>query len=181
MEGFIGEIRAFAGNYAPRGWHICDGSSLSIGDYPALYSLIGMTYGGSNVSFNLPNLMGRMPIGFGTGPQLTPQPLGISSGTEAVTLELKNLASHSHRVMIDTTGTPVKTPSSSTYLGKMISPEAAIQGYLPGSVTTPKNIIMDHTTVLPSGEGCAHFNVMPTTVATYIICIDENLYPQFND
>lgn len=181
MDGFIGEIRAFAGSYAPEGWRICDGSSLNINAYPALYSLIGTTYGGDSVSFRLPDLRGRMPIGFGTGPQLTPQPLGTHGGIEAVTLELKNLASHTHRVMIDTTGTPVKTPSSSTYLGKMVSPEATIQGYLPGATTAPKDILMDQTTILPAGGGGAHLNVMPTTAATYIICVDQNIYPEFND
>lgn len=181
MEGFTGEIRAFAGNFPPRGWHFCDGCLLSINDYPALYSLIGVTYGGNSVSFRLPDLRGRMPIGFGTGPQLTPQPLGAYGGAETVTLETGNLPSHNHRVMIDTTGTPVKAPSSSTYLGKMVSPEATIQGYLPGSVTKPKEIIMDQTTVLPTGGGGAHLNVMPTTAATYIICIDQNIYPEFND
>ena len=79
---FVGEIRLFAGAYAPANWHLCDGSLLSINTYQALYSLIGTTYGGVGVStFGLPDLRGRIPIGQGQGTGLTNRVLGQNGGT----------------------------------------------------------------------------------------------------
>lgn len=178
MEGYIGEIRAFAGSYAPEYWHICDGSSLPINQYPALYSLLGTRYGGDGVkTFNLPNLLGRMPIGQGQGPGLTNRVLGSSGGADEVVINLSNLPMHTHLVMIDTTGTPTKVPTSNTLLGVMSSPEAEILGYLPGSVTGPATITMDPKTVTSTGSNLSHLNIMPCAATTYIICIENNLYP----
>lgn len=178
MEGYIGEIRAFAGNYAPEYWHICDGSSLPINQYQALYSLLGTRYGGDGVNtFNLPNLLGRMPIGQGQGPNLTARTLGSYGGSETVALTVSNLPAHTHFVMIDTTGTPTKAPNSNTLLGVMSSPEAEILGYLPGSVTGPATIVMDPRTITATGGNQPHSNIMPCAATTYIICVDRNLYP----
>lgn len=179
MEGFIGEIRAFAGTYAPEGWHFCNGAILPINGYDALYSLIGNTYGGSEgVNFALPDLRGRLPIGQGTGYGLTPRTVGQKGGTEAVTLTTSNLPNHTHAVMLSTTGTATKTPSPSTFLGSMSSPDATVVGYLPVTATAPKDIIMDPSTILPSGSTTPiHSNIMPCMAINYIICIVDNLYP----
>ena len=81
MEPMIGEIRMFAGNYAPRGWAFCDGQLLNIADYPALYSLLGTVYGGDGRNnFALPDLRGRVSIHPGQGGGLTDSRLGSSRG-----------------------------------------------------------------------------------------------------
>lgn len=68
MEGYIGEIKIFAGNYAPKGWMFCHGQSLDISEYEALYYVLGLTYGGEGYStFNLPDLRGAVPVGAGYG------------------------------------------------------------------------------------------------------------------
>ena len=73
-DAYIGEIRIFAGNFAPKDWHFCDGSLLPISTNAALYSILGTRYGGDGVTtFALPNLSGRAPIGQGAGPGLTPR------------------------------------------------------------------------------------------------------------
>ena len=86
-QPYVGDVRVFAGNFAPRGWHLCGGTLLSISDYSALYSLLGTTFGGNGTTnFALPDLRGRAAIGEGQGPGLTDRTLGEASGTENVTL-----------------------------------------------------------------------------------------------
>ena len=97
MDGFIGEIRMFAGNYAPQNWALCDGSQLPISGNEALFSLIGTSYGGDGIStFALPDLRGRIPICQGQGNGLTPRVLGQSFGAEGVALGLSEMPSHTH-------------------------------------------------------------------------------------
>lgn len=77
MDPYIGEIRIFAGNFAPQDWHLCDGAELTINDNQALFSLISTTYGGDGVTkFALPDLRGRLNVGAGAGPGLTARTLG---------------------------------------------------------------------------------------------------------
>ena len=90
MEPFIGEIRMFAGNFAPRGWAFCDGQLLAVEQNAALFSILGTTYGGDGRStFALPDLRGRAPIHAGTGPGLTQRRLGEKGGAETVTPKKK--------------------------------------------------------------------------------------------
>lgn len=83
MEPFIAEIKLFAGNYAPRGWALCDGQLLPISQNQALFALLGTTYGGDGkTTFALPDLRGRFPLHAGAGPGLTPHQLGDHGGSE---------------------------------------------------------------------------------------------------
>lgn len=94
---FIGEIRNFGFNFAPRGWAQCNGQLLAISTNTALFSLLGTMYGGNGTTtFALPDLQGRVPIGRGTGPGLTTRVQGDESGAETTTLLTTNLPAHSH-------------------------------------------------------------------------------------
>ena len=93
---FIGEIRPVAFDFAPSGWAFCEGQSLPINQNQALYALIQNTYGGNNVSFNLPDLRGRVPIGQGQGPGLPNYVLGQKVGAAQPSLSAANLPSHKH-------------------------------------------------------------------------------------
>lgn len=96
-EPFVGEIRMFAGNFAPRGWAFCDGQLLAVSQNDALFSLLGTIYGGDGrTTFGLPDLRGRIPIHAGTGPGLSPRRLGSKSGTEKETLTVNQMPSHTH-------------------------------------------------------------------------------------
>jgi microcystin-dependent protein len=98
-EPFVGEIRMFAGNFAPRGWALCDGQLLAVSQNDALFSLLGTIYGGDGrTTFGLPDLRGRIPVHEGSGPGLTPRSLGQRGGSETVTLSESQLASHGHRL-----------------------------------------------------------------------------------
>ncbi|MFV8749418.1 phage tail protein [Nannocystaceae bacterium ST9] len=99
MEAFIATIMMFGGNFAPRGWALCQGQIMSISQNTALFSLLGTTYGGDGIqTFALPDLRGRMPMGTGQGPGLTPRQLGESGGSESVTLTVNNLPAHNHQI-----------------------------------------------------------------------------------
>lgn len=101
MEPFIGQIMMFAGNFAPRGWALCDGTLLAISQNSALFSILGTTYGGNGqTTFALPDLRGRVAVHPGNGPGLTPRTLGESSGTESVTLLANQLPPHNHTLNV---------------------------------------------------------------------------------
>jgi microcystin-dependent protein len=91
-QPFVGEIRMFAGNFAPAGWMFCEGQQLAISEYETLYQLIGDTYGGDGqLVFQLPDLRGRIPIHQGPG-----FPMASAGGAEEVTLTVDQIPAHSH-------------------------------------------------------------------------------------
>jgi microcystin-dependent protein len=103
MSGpYVGEIRMFAGNFAPVGWMFCQGQSLPISENETLFQLIGTTYGGDGeTTFNLPDLQSRIPIHMGTGPDGITHQLAENGGVEQVTLTLNQIPSHNHVVVAD--------------------------------------------------------------------------------
>lgn len=97
MDPFIAEIIMFGGNFAPRGWALCDGQLLPISQYSALFSILGTTYGGDGrTTFGLPDLRGRSPVHAGDGPGLSQVRLGEKGGSATTTLAIANLPAHSH-------------------------------------------------------------------------------------
>ena len=99
MEPFLGSLLLVPYNFAPNGWAFCNGQLLPIQQYSALFSLLGVTYGGDGVStFALPDLRGRVPISAGQGPGLQPYTLGQSGGAETATLGVNQLPTHNHTV-----------------------------------------------------------------------------------
>lgn len=86
MESYIGTILMFGGNFAPKGWALCQGQLLPIAQYTAVFSILGTTYGGDGITtFALPDLRGRVPVGSGQGNGLSPRELGETFGAESVT------------------------------------------------------------------------------------------------
>ena len=118
MNGTIGEIRGFAGNFAPRAWALCNGQLLSISQNTALFSIIGTTYGGDGrTTFALPDLRGRTAISTGTGPGLRTWKLGQRTGLEDNQLNVLHLASHNHTASIGSlTGNGATTGAATAYM-----------------------------------------------------------------
>lgn len=97
MEPFLAQIVMFGGNFAPRGWALCDGQLLAISQYSALFSILGTMYGGDGrTTFGLPDLRGRVPIHAGQGPGLSDYRQGQKGGTQTNTLNVTQIPSHSH-------------------------------------------------------------------------------------
>ncbi|MDQ6777385.1 MAG: tail fiber protein, partial [Actinomycetota bacterium] len=98
-EPFLGEVRTFGFNFAPRGWAFCNGQLLPISQNTALFSLLGTQYGGDGIqTFALPDLRGRVGIHQGSGPGLSPYAIGQTGGTETVTLTSNEMPAHNHSV-----------------------------------------------------------------------------------
>ncbi|MFL9484911.1 phage tail protein [Chitinophagaceae bacterium LWZ2-11] len=130
QDEYMGIIKIFAGNFAMRGFALCQGQTLAISPNTALFSILGTTYGGNGVqTFQLPDLQGRAPIGAGNGPGLTPRVLGEKSGTENVTLLISNMPAHTH-VATFTPGGGGTPPTVTASL--MASTQAATQN-VPGT------------------------------------------------
>jgi len=172
MDPYLGEIRLFAGNYAPEGWALCNGQLVSVSEYQALFALIGTTYGGNGQStFGLPNLKGAVVVGSGTGPNLPTYVAGQQGGLNNVTPTVGEIPAHSHALNgINITATDA-APAG-------LFPAAAGAGFY-----TPPNSagFATHTlaaaTVGPGGGNAAHDNNMPTITLASIIALN-GLYPQ---
>lgn len=120
-EPFIGEIRAFSGNYCPRGWVEADGRLIQVADNPALYSIMGSIYGGDGrTTFGLPTLQGRVALGKGNGPGLASKSLGQKGGAETLSLAGFDIPAHTHSA---TTTTVIHASSSD---GNTSAPSGAL-------------------------------------------------------
>ena len=119
MEPFLGMIVGFGGNFAPRGWALCDGQLLSINAYSAVFSILGTTYGGDGrTTFGLPDLRGRSVVNWGHGPGLSSIAIGHKGGAETETLTVTQLPSHSHTATLHGEST---LPDSSNPNNKMLA------------------------------------------------------------
>jgi microcystin-dependent protein len=167
-EPFVGEIRMFAGNFAPRGWAFCDGQLLAVSQNDALFSLLGTIYGGDGqTTFGLPDLRGRIPIHAGQGPGLSERRLGAKSGAESVTLTVNQLASHSHELTGTTSGASTIDPVGN-------APAQGLADYL--NPRPPTNLVMDPQALTETGGSRSHTNMMPFLCVHFIIAL-VGIYP----
>ncbi len=174
QEGFLGEVRLFAGNFAPRTWAYCDGQLLSISQNTALFSILGTTYGGDGrTTFALPDLRGRVPVGPRNGPGLSSVRLGQKTGTESVTLTIAQIPSHNHTAVAGATSPVGRGGSSSTPTAKYWADG--------GNYATTKNTQMatDAVTVGDTGGSQSHENRQPSLGLNYIICT-QGVFPSRN-
>lgn len=167
-EPFVGEIRMFAGNFAPRGWAFCDGQLLAVSQNDALFSLLGTIYGGDGrTTFGLPDLRGRIPLHAGHGPGLSERRLGSKGGAEKVTLTINQLPSHGHTWQASD-GTPQNTAPAGAGLSK---PTANIY-----QSTLANMVNMNAGVIQGVGGSRSHTNLMPFLCIHFIIAL-FGIYP----
>jgi microcystin-dependent protein len=172
MDGYLGEIKMFAGTFAPMSWLFCWGQPLPIAQYSSLYSIIGIQFGGDGINnFNLPDLRGRVPIGAGTGTGLTPRNPADKGGLETVALTIGNLPLHNHAVKCDVASPP--TSQTSTPVNNYPASTSAGTGYAPGTGTTAQ---MNTNMTVGTGGNQSHENMPPFGCLNYIICV-EGIWP----
>ncbi|MCG8354532.1 MAG: tail fiber protein [Kiloniellales bacterium] len=161
-DPFIGEIRIFAGDFAPRDWALCNGQVIPIEQNPALFSLVGAIYGGDGRNdFGVPNLPGRAPMHAGTGSGLTPRRIGQTGGTTIETLATGQMPSHSHQL------------EGSTEDDNETSPENNYTGALNTKYAPAANLVNMAGGALPSvGGGQSHTNLQPLLVMNFIIALN---------
>lgn len=195
MDDYIGIIKIFAGEFAPRGWAFCKGQLLSISSNSALFSLLGTTYGGDGrATFGLPDLQGRAPIGIGHGPGLTSRNWGERGGEEMVTLTTSEMPVHNH--LTQNTAATDQHILLSTEDGVNALPLAGdipAIGNFPvglsasktknfGPITSGKTVngqaISGNTglTILNNGGSRGHNNIQPFLAINYIIAL-QGIFP----
>jgi len=184
-EPFIGEIKIFAGNFAPRGWTFCDGQLLPIAQNTALFSILGTTYGGDGrTTFGMPNLRGRSPMHAGSGSGLTPRALGQRGGIENWTLTEAQLPAHSHAAAAASTNLVATTNEANTAdpRANLLAAGAARASGYPTNVFNPVDPNVDMYVdsfgddLGTMGGGQAHTNMPPYLTLNFIIAL-TGLYP----
>jgi microcystin-dependent protein len=169
---FVAEIRIFAGNFAPKGWALCDGQLLPISQNTALFSLLGTTYGGDGKSnFALPNLQGCAPMQAGQGPGLSLRDLGETGGEQTVTLLQTEMPAHSHTAQ-GSTGSDQTTPVNNAWASG-----AKLGGgnlYVP--TNPPTNVQMNPFATSIAGGNLPHNNMPPFLGLTFIIAL-QGVFP----
>jgi microcystin-dependent protein len=166
-EPFIGEIRMFAGNFAPRSWAFCDGQLLAISQNDALFSLLGTIYGGDGrTTFGLPDLRGRIPVHMGQGPGLSERRLGSKGGAEKVTLTVNQLPSHTHPLQAST-----DPGHESNAAGEVLS-----QPLTDLYIEDPPVSALASSAIGSAGESRSHTNLQPYLCLHFIIAL-FGIYP----
>lgn len=159
-EPFLGQLMPVAFGYAPRGFALCAGSLLTIAQNQALFSLLGTTYGGDGrVTFALPDLRGRTPVGFSN-----PVPIGQQGGVENVTLTQDQLPSHVHNFNASTAAGAARNPTNSVFGGS-----GALDIYGPSTGT---QVVLNPATLGPAGQTLPHANLQPYTVLNFCIALN---------
>jgi microcystin-dependent protein len=163
---YVGEIRIFAGSFAPVGWAFCDGSLLSISEYEVLFTLIGTTYGGNGqTTFALPDLRGRVPIHQGGG-----FALAQSGGVESVALNATQIPAHTHNFMASTNAANQGTPA-----GFVLAASTGVKIYSSGA----PNVSLSPMALQNAGGSLPHDNRQPFGCLNFIVALD-GIYPTQN-
>jgi microcystin-dependent protein len=167
---FIGEIRMFGGNFAPRGWAFCNGQLLAIAQNDALFALIGTTYGGDGqTTFALPDLRGRIPVHAGQGPGLSSYQLGQQAGTETVTLTQQQMPAHTHTAQAQSGAGNQAGPGGGVWASSAQNQFSA----------NPPNAAMNAAAIGSAGGSQPHENMAPYQVVSFIIAL-EGIFPSRN-
>lgn len=168
-QPYVGEIRMFAGNFAPAGWMFCQGQQLAISENDVLFNLIGTTYGGDGQNtFALPDLQGRLPLHFGTSPSGGGTVvLGEAGGVESVTLTTTQIPSHSHAMLASaSTGTQL-SPA-----GNLPAQSNSISLYRSGAGVSQ----LAPQAIASTGGSQPHNNFQPYLCLNFIISL-YGVYP----
>lgn len=205
MEGTIGEIRAFGGTFAPMNWLFCQGQSMQISEYTALFALTGTTYGGDGVTtFNLPNIASRVVVGAGQGTGLSAYNLGQVRGEESHSLTLSELPAHNHQASptfsttagsVDISLNAVAAPGyEASPVGNYLAQDSSGTDNIYASEGSSSNLVslnskaaqvsklsppLATVNVGVAGGSVPHNNIQPVLAVNYIICI-EGLFPSRN-
>ncbi len=162
-QPYVGEIRMFAGNFAPNGWMFCEGQTLPISENEVLFQLIGTTYGGDGEeTFNLPNLASRLPMHMGTGPDGTTYQIGEMAGTEQETLSVQQIPNHSHPLTASQAQAADQVPA-----GAVLAQSTVADMFI---LDVP-DATLAASTVQPVGGSQPHENTQPFLVINFIISL----------
>jgi microcystin-dependent protein len=162
-QPYVGEIRMFAGNFAPVGWMFCEGQLLSISENQTLFNLIGTRYGGDGVTtFELPDLRGRLPLHQGSG-----YVLGEVGGVEEVALTVTQIPAHTHPMLASTSAGGANKPA-----GNVLAASPTLDHFYEDAPTAS----VAPTSIVPVGGSQPHPNLQPYLCVSFIISL-FGIYP----
>lgn len=172
-EPYVGQITAVAFGIVPKGWALCNGQILAIAQNQALFSLLGTTYGGNGVTtFALPDLRGRTPIHWGTGPGLSTIAIGQAAGTENVTLTVNQLPMHNHIAMASTITADQPVPGGHLWATESAGATAMYSDQNPSGT-------MSQNALGSAGGNQPHNNMQPYLTISFIIAL-QGIFPSRN-
>jgi microcystin-dependent protein len=171
MDEYIGIVKLFGGNFAPKGWFLCNGQLLNIAQYQALFAIIGTTYGGNGTTtFALPDLQGRVPVGVGQGAGLPPVVQGQIAGSANLTLTTANIPPHTHSLMVSSANGTGSNPSSSVPAVSNFDDPSTGNNVVVNSYAAQPTGTAAPQAITPTGNGVP-VNIMPPYLGlNYIIC-----------
>jgi len=170
----LGCVYIFAGNFAPRGYMLCQGQVLSISQYAALFSILGTTYGGNGTStFALPDLRGRAAVSEGIGPGLSPVALGQQGGSQSVSIQASNMPPHNHLINVNSGNGDQAFAPGNFPAGEVDSTATQLTSF--GSAATPGKTLAP-TAVTMTGGGVPLAVQSPYLGINYIIAV-EGIFP----
>jgi microcystin-dependent protein len=177
MDPFLGQINLLGCNFAPQGWALCQGQLLGIAQYTALFSLLGVNFGGNGTTtFALPDLRSRAPIGFGQGPGLSNYAIGQIGGTETVPINTSSYPAHSHTLFA------AASPGTTNAPGGLIEAEGQTGGrggtinlalYSASGTPTP---LVSAALTAAAGGGQPHNNLQPYLALNFCIAL-QGIFP----
>lgn len=175
-EPFVGEIKAVAYNFAPKRWSACNGQAMPLSTNQALYSLLGVQFGGNGqTNFNLPDLRGRTPVGIGNSPSLNiTYTQGMAGGMDFVSLNQTQIPAHNHGFSATSQGGSSPNLVGNTPQNATLA-TASVNYYTSGMPDTA--LIAE--SVVPAGGGQPHINTQPSLALMYIIAL-SGIYPSRN-
>ncbi len=167
IDAYIGQIMLVAWDFEPQDWAFCDRRLLPIGQYTALFSLIGTYYGGNGASsFALPDLRGRVPVGRGEAPGLSRYSIGDKGGVETVKLTVNEMPAHTHELR------------ASDAVPNAVRPGGAVPASGGSYATGEPTIAMRSDAISSVGEGAPHDNRQPYLGLNYVICLSGSYPPR---
>jgi microcystin-dependent protein len=160
---YVGEIRMFAGNFAPVGWAFCDGATIPVSENDVLFQLIGTTFGGDGENtFALPDLRGRVPVHWGAS--IT---LGETGGAEEVTLTTSSIPAHTHTFLATNNGGNQPAPP-----GFLPAANNVVKLY----TSLPPNTALTSRSITSAGGNQPHTNIQPYLAINFILSL-YGIYP----
>lgn len=176
-EELLGTIKLFAGNFAPRGYMLCNGALLSINQNQALFAILGNTYGGDGrTTFALPNLNGRAPVGVGASNTGKSVALGEAAGSPQTTILSTNLPSMVSQLRVSQSNATTSTPSSASSIAVSGTQAGREFTAVPSFVDTAPDTVINTASVTFTGQNLPVDNMPPYLGLNYIICV-QGIFP----
>jgi microcystin-dependent protein len=177
MNPFLGQISLLGCNFAPQGWALCQGQVLSISQNSALFALLGTNFGGDGRSnFQLPDLRGRAPVGFGQGPGLSAYGIGQIGGSETISLSSANYPAHSHTLFAAASAATENTPNGRIEAQGQTGGRGGTLNLALYSGSGPPTTLATAALTAAAGGGQPHNNLQPYLALNFCIAL-QGIFP----